>query len=168
MVGFPYDDLDAWRSVYPSEVFASQLDRVADGFDAASACLNAAIQQASLSASQMCEATAEWRVAEAAAVHFRSAATQAQYIMARNALADVNMPEASKAGCLNAIEKSLRAEIALARRLYDIQSHDSRIGFESSNQYYYVPLDLAEKVLNCRDLLDRWLPKQRAAYSHGS
>ena len=41
---------------------------------------------------------------------------------------------------------------------------DSRIGFEASNQYYYVPLDLVEKVLNCRDLLDRWLPAQRAKW----
>ena len=37
----------------------------------------------------------------------------------------------------------------------------SRIGFEASNQYYYVPVDLAEKILNCRDLLDRWLPAEK-------
>jgi hypothetical protein len=36
---------------------------------------------------------------------------------------------------------------------------DSRLGFEASNQYAYVPLDLVEKVLNCRELLDR-LPKE--------
>jgi len=36
---------------------------------------------------------------------------------------------------------------------------DSRIGFEASNQYYYVPVDLMEKVLNCRDLLARTIPK---------
>jgi len=47
----------------------------------------------------------------------------------------------------------LESEIALAKRLYHIQSCDSRIGFEASNQHYYVPLDLVEKVLNCRDLL---------------
>jgi len=33
-----------------------------------------------------------------------------------------------------------------------------RIGFEASNHYFYVPADLLEKVINCRDLLDRWLP----------
>jgi hypothetical protein len=27
---------------------------------------------------------------------------------------------------------------------------------------YYRPIDLAEKILNCRDLLDRWLPAQGA------
>jgi hypothetical protein len=55
----------------------------------------------------------------------------------------------------------LRSEIALARRLHAIQSRDSRIGFEASNQYYYVPVDLAEKVINCHDLLTRWLPAQQ-------
>jgi hypothetical protein len=29
--------------------------------------------------------------------------------------------------------------------------------FEASNQYYHVPLDLVEKALNCRDMLERWL-----------
>ena len=29
--------------------------------------------------------------------------------------------------------------------------------FEASNRYYHVPLDLVEKGLNCRDLLERWL-----------
>jgi len=37
-----------------------------------------------------------------------------------------------------------------------------RLGFEASNQYAYIPMDLAEKVLCCRDLLDRWLPAMRA------
>ena len=57
------------------------------------------------------------------------------------------------------IEQLLNAEIDLARRLYAIQARDSRMGFAATNQYFYVPRDLAEKVLNCRDLLDRWLPE---------
>lgn len=35
---------------------------------------------------------------------------------------------------------------------------DSRLGFEASNQYYYVPMALAKKILNCRDLEQRGLP----------
>ena len=55
----------------------------------------------------------------------------------------------------------LKNEIVLAKGLYAIQCSDSRIGFEATNHYYYVPVDLAEKVINCRDLLDRWIPEQR-------
>ena len=51
----------------------------------------------------------------------------------------------------------LRAELRLARRLHDLQTRDSRLGFEASNQYYYVPADLAEKVVSCQYLLDHWL-----------
>jgi hypothetical protein len=35
MVGFPYDDLERWRSVYPSDVFIAQMEKVASGFAAA-------------------------------------------------------------------------------------------------------------------------------------
>ena len=51
------------------------------------------------------------------------------------------------------MEHVLRQEIELAKRLHEIQSRDSRIGFEASNQYNSVPVDLMEKVLNCRHLL---------------
>jgi hypothetical protein len=63
---------------------------------------------------------------------------------------------------LTDLERILKDELTLARRLYALQSRDSRIGFEASNHYFYVPQDLAEKVLNCHDLLTRWLPAQRA------
>jgi len=34
-------------------------------------------------------------------------------------------------------------------------TQDSRIGFEASNQYFYLPLDLVEKVVNCQYVLDQ-------------
>ena len=48
----------------------------------------------------------------------------------------------------------ISAEIAAAKRLHQLQSADSRIGFEATNHYFYVPLDLVEKVVHCRWLLD--------------
>ena len=42
------------------------------------------------------------------------------------------------------------------------QLRNSRREFEASNQYYCVPIDLAEKMLSCRHLLDQWLPAQEA------
>ena len=56
---------------------------------------------------------------------------------------------------------SVQAELALARRLFTLAQEDSRIGFEASNQYYYLPVDLVEKVINCRWLLSRF-DEQRA------
>jgi hypothetical protein len=93
-------------------------------------------------------------MAEAAAIHFRSAANQARFVLARQAdgstvdVADATAPRAT-------LQSILEDEIKLARRLHALQSHDSRIGFEASNHYFYVPVDLAEKVLNCQHLLSQ-------------
>jgi hypothetical protein len=99
-------------------------------------------------------------VGVAAAIHFRSTANQARFVAARRRLQEAKSPAEAQAAAAE-LERLLRAEMALARRLHAIQSGDSRIGFEASNQYYYVPVDLAEKVINCHDLLTRWLPATR-------
>lgn len=159
MVGFPYDDLDGWRTIYPPEVFISQLDKVADGFDQAVARLKAAAseQGAKRTKSERQSLEGELRVADAAAIHFRSTANQARFVVARRALQTAKNAEET-ARQVAALERILNEEIELARRLHAIQRRDSRVGFEASNHYFYVPVDLAEKVLNCRDLLDRWVP----------
>jgi hypothetical protein len=98
--------------------------------------------------------------AAAASIHFRSVANHADFVRTRDLLAMAGsrgVVEEALAG----LERLVQAESALARRLYALQTADGRIGFEASNQYYYVPLDLAEKVLNCDYLLTRWLPEQR-------
>jgi hypothetical protein len=164
MVGFPYDDLDAWRAVYPPEVFVSQFEKVADGFERAHVTLAAGFQQcrSQLTADQRAAVVQELRVGEAAAIHFRSTANQARFILGRGRLKAAQSGAAIELACAE-LERLLRAEIESARRLHAIQTRDSRIGFEASNQYYYVPVDLAEKVIACRYLLENWLPAQGGA-----
>ena len=161
MVGFPYDDLPGWCGPYPRGVLAEQFAKVADGFDAGVATLQRAHQQATTHRDAL---QREQNVAETAAIHFCSVANQARFIAARDRLAEVES-DVDAAAPLRECEQLLNAEIELARRLHAIQSRDSRIGYEATNHYFYVPLDLAEKVLNCRHLLDRWLPAQRARFA---
>lgn len=163
MVGFPYDNLDGWRAVYPAEIFIAQLERVASGFEQGIARLrDALVRLTADDAPHQAAVLRELGVADAAAIHFRSVANQSRFVLDRNHLAGLRT--AAEAGpVLQSLESTLRSELALARRLHAIQTADSRIGFEASNQYFYVPLDLVEKVLNCHDLLDRWLPAERAA-----
>ena len=82
MVGFPYDDLDGWRAVYPPEVFIGQFEKVATGFEQAHANLTAAFQarRSKLTAEQRTAALQELNVGEAAAIHFRSVANQARFV----------------------------------------------------------------------------------------
>jgi hypothetical protein len=156
MVGFPYDDLERWRSVYPADVFVAQMEKVASGFAAA---LGKWTKR-----SYPAEVRRELNVIQAAAIHFQSTANQARFVQARD-----NLSKAKHAGeaapQISTLGKVLAEEMALAKQLHEVQSRDARIGFEASNQYYYVPGDLMEKVLNCRDLLDRWLPVQRAKWN---
>jgi len=88
MVGFPYDDLDGWRAVYPPEVFVSQFEKVASGFEQAHDALAASFQERRhrLTAEQQAAALQELSVGEAAAIHFRSTANQARFVIARRRL----------------------------------------------------------------------------------
>ncbi len=56
---------------------------------------------------------------------------------------------------LEQTRRLLQAEAANARALFALARQDSRIGFEASNHYYYLPQDLIEKVINCRYLLEQ-------------
>jgi hypothetical protein len=140
MVGLPYDDVTRWRAVYPLETWCDQLEKVAKGFRRTTEELRNALGSSSIPP----ELAVELRLAEACAIHWHSAATQARWIARRDA------GEADTA----IARDFLRAEIAHARQLHRLQSADSRIGFEASNHYFYLPLDLVEKVINCRWLLD--------------
>jgi hypothetical protein len=161
MIGFPYDDLDGWRQSYPPEVFAGQFEKMADGFERALEGLKEAWRPHSrkLSPAEREAVLGERNVIEAAAIHFRSTCNQARFVQNRQALATAKTATEARPR-LQALRQLLTEEAALAQRLHAVQSRDSRIGFEASNQYYYVPLDLAEKVLNCRYLLDHWLAEQ--------
>lgn len=165
-VGLPYDDFTSWRGQYPPEIFIGQLDKVATGFEKAFANLTQVRSVESQLKSNEREAfEKELSVAEAAAIHFRSATNQCRFVQARDRLAAAKTrPEALPQ--IDILERVLSDELALAKRLHAIQSHDSRIGFEASNHYYYVPLDLAEKVINCEHLLRIWLPEKKARWAN--
>ncbi len=92
-------------------------------------------------------------VARACAIHFESVAAQARFVMERDALREAKTPDARKAA-LGACRKALERESELAVDLYRIASRDSRIGFEASNHYFYLPRDLLEKAISCRHLLE--------------
>jgi hypothetical protein len=156
MWGIPYDDLEGWRGPYPPEVFAAQFEKVAVGFRAAVVELQRAVEQTPQANRKQAEA--DLRFARAAAIHFQSVANQARFVMARDALAKPSSaPEpAERRRLLSDLRRCLESEIALARELFMLAREDSRIGFEPSCHYFYLPLDLVEKVVNCRWLLEQF------------
>jgi hypothetical protein len=153
MWGLPYDDLNGWRGPYPPEVFAAQFEKIAEGWRPGIAELQAAVDAAP--DEQREAAQTDVRFARAAAIHFQSVANQARFVAARDTLAALGSDTLSeeRQQLKSAMRKAAESEIALARELFTLARQDSRIGFEPSCQYFYLPFDLAEKVINCRWLL---------------
>jgi len=154
MWGIPYDDLETWRGPYPPEVFAAQFEKIAEGWRPGIAELQVAVEKSPRARRK--EAQADLRLARAAAINFQSVANQARFILAREALAksgNALSPEERRRLRVE-IRRCLESEIALARQLFTLTREDSRIGFEPTCQYFYLPLDLVEKVVNCRWLLE--------------
>ena len=99
----------------------------------------------------MAEAKGDLRIARAAQIHFQSVANQVRFVLARD-----SAPGEERTAKMKNI---LRDERGLAVTLFALAREDSRIGFEASNQYYYLPQDLMEKVINC-DYIERRLSTQ--------
>jgi hypothetical protein len=154
MVGFPYDDLKTWRGPYAEEAFAEQFTRLATGWKDGLAELAEAVSKAPPERQR--DARTDLVLAEAAGLHFRSVANQARFTMLRNALAAAGTPMTAerRAAAAELMRTTVLDEIDAARRLFTLSRGDSRIGYEASNHYNYVPADLVEKVINCRYILE--------------
>jgi hypothetical protein len=150
MWGIPYDDLNGWRGPYPPEIFAGQFEKVAEGWRPGVAELQRAVEKTP--PDRRSEAETDLRFARATGIHFQAVANQARFVIARDTLAKGKgtLPPAERQRLRAEIQRCLESEIALARQLFTLVREDSRIGFEPSCQYFYLPLDLVEKVVNCR------------------
>lgn len=153
MVGFPYDALNQWRAIYPAEVLRTQFEKIAAGWQEGLAILDHA-QNKATAAVQRANLQIDHTLAEAAGLHFRSVANQIRFIMSRDALLSGSLQQSQRKAYIETARNTLRDEIRTASRLFTLTLRDSRIGYEASNHYYYLPLDLVEKVINCRHILD--------------
>lgn len=150
MVGIPYDDLKTWRAIYPEDVWIAQLDKVRNGFARGCAIWGEMLGQ--VCESQRLVAQREYGLFRAIELHFESCVNQARFVQARESWRQAQ--SASERDAARArMREVVAAELATARRLLPFALADSRIGYESSNHYFYVPQDLMEKILNCREIL---------------
>lgn len=145
MIGFPYDDLESWRSIYPDDVFEDQFRKLSEGWKEGLDRLCAAADLVRPGERAAFEEMV--RIAEAAYCHFASTLEHIRFVRARNA------------GNRDVMADAVRNDRELTRKLYKIVRADSRIGFEASNHYYYTLNDLREKILNCEWLLDQLKPE---------
>ncbi len=150
MVGFPYDDLKAWHSIYPQEVWINQMEKVKRGFE--EGCTLFQELESKVNADKRLKVQRELMTFHAAALHFETAVNQARFIAARDKLA-VDADNRDK--YIEIMRKAAQAELKVARSMFPLVAADSRIGYESSNHYFYVPQDLIEKIICCRYVLSQ-------------
>jgi hypothetical protein len=143
MVGLPYDNLDGWRAVYPTDIWLQQMDLCAQGFQDGAQLLEKARDRVSGQFHNALDN--EIRRMKTVYIHLKSGAEQGRFIDARNRLATAKT-ETERQALQNIMKKALEAERNLIVQMLPLCSEDSSIGYESSNQYFYVPLDLIEAL----------------------
>ena len=129
MILFPQDDYKTWSGRYPPATVQREFAGMADAWLTALEVFRRAVP----------EASEDFGIAETCYIHFRSVANQIEFYLLR----DGN-------GSRSRMREIAAAEEALARRMYKLARRHSVLAYEASNHYYYRPLDLAEKILNCR------------------
>jgi hypothetical protein len=137
MVGMPYDDVPSWTSPYPPEIWAKQMQKVADGFERGCEDWLRAVE-AMPDPGRKAYALREAGLFRAATLHFASSVDQYRFVKARDRGDRREMLAIAERECARAKE-----ELELVRA-------DSRIGYESSNHYFFIPQDIREKILCCR------------------
>ena len=141
MVNTAYDDFERWTAGFSKcrEKWVELMQAVADGFDEGDALWSKAV--AAMDGQARETSLREQRIFRAATLHFRSAADQAKFILARD--------KGDNAGMRTIAER----ELATAREMLSLVCRESVLGYESSNRYMYVPNDFREKLLVCHSLL---------------
>ncbi len=154
MIGFPYDDVDGWRGPYPADIFAQQFGKIVTGWKEGLIDLEKAVANTPQEKKQA--AQSQLRFAKAACLHFATVANQTRFSVLRDELLNQknSLSEEDRKQKIDTIKDIIQEEIIIARELFALTRRDSRIGFEASNHYYYLPVDLMEKVLNCQFILN--------------
>ena len=149
MILFPYDDLKNWLGPYSADIARRQFEKLTQIWEDGLQHFREALPHVPKERATM--ARKDLGIAETCWIHYRSVAHQIQFYHLREQL-EPALP-AARTSLVNEMKQIARREMALARQLYQIARQDSTIGYEASNHYYYRPLDLAEKVLNCESVI---------------
>jgi len=92
-------------------------------------------------------------VAETCYLHSKSTANQIRFFRLREELALAHGEKRKKLA--KEMVEIAEEEMRLARRQYGIAREDSRIAYEATCHYFYRPLDLLEKILNCHEAIQQ-------------
>lgn len=129
MTCFSYDDYDKWRSIYPLDVFESQLGKLSSEWEKGLEILkNEPLSEAVI-------------MARAAYCLFKSSHNQVCFYIARDS------------GDRESMKRIATNERDIAKEMLTLMNENSAIGFEAANHYYFSKGQLAEKIINCEYII---------------
>ncbi len=132
MTCFAYDDLESWRSIYPIDIFEDQFAKLCAGWKEGLKLLEGEPE------------TETVVMAKAAYAIFKSSLNQIRFNRARDA--------GDRAGALAAAKE----ELEITRLMLELMNKNASIGYEASNHYYFSKGQLAEKIVNCYDIIKKF------------
>lgn len=129
MVGFPYDDIQSWAGIYTAEIYEEEYQQLCRLWEEGVKI----IQPYQGQDKQLDEMIL---MAQAVLCHYESAYHHIQFVNRR------------KEQNYDAMLRIVREERETVQQLLQLRKRDSRIGYESSNHYFYTLQDLKEKLIN--------------------
>ena len=129
MVGFPYDDLERWPGIYPPEVYEEQYRLLVEGW-------KEGLTELLTYKGYHAELDEMILMAQAVLCQFESAYHHIQFVNRRDGMLKEELL------------RIVREEMKTVQSLIGLRLQDSRIGYESSNHYFYTLQDLKEKLVN--------------------
>lgn len=136
MVGFPYDNLERWSGIYPEDVYEDEYRQLVEGWREGLADL-LAYQGKTPELDEMI------LMAKGVLCQYESAYHHIQFVSRRDAFL-----AGGEDTLRDEMLRIVREEMETVQTLIDLRLQDSRIGFESSNHYFYTLQDLKEKMIN--------------------
>ena len=153
MWGIPYDDLDGLARPVSAGSVCAQFEKMAAGWRSGIAELQLAAEKAR--PNRRHDAEADLRVARAGAIIFNRSPTRRA--LSLPAMPWQNPPSATARTSVITFRLKSNGDwnpiSTWPANSFPLVREDSRIGFDPSCQYFYLPLDLVEKVVNCRWVL---------------
>ena len=136
MIGYPYDDMETWsgNGHYTPEILIHQFELITGNWQKGLDILSKVDGNENVNDLKI--------VSEACFCHFQSTLNHLKFVYFRDRGEKAKLPEI------------IRSEREMTLRLLNLQQQDDRIGFESSNHYFYYRNELLEKVLCCDALLE--------------
>lgn len=138
MIGFPYDDMERWRGIYPVAVFEKEVKQLCDEWREGLHILSTYEGK-----SKELDDLIFW--AKVIQCHFDSTYHHIRFVTLRDGLDEPTGKEAEE------MLSVIRKEKNVVESLIQLRHVDSRVGYESSNHYFYTLQDLKEKIINLND-----------------